>query len=358
MSRTVSLPVGFHPGWENEDETINSEGAEMRSVADSLVIFQSLRQSRDKWLTSTFPKFSVRGRGGKPPEVTPPPHHTKCLGKFELTIGPHIFQNTAVYEVSYLPHAEPTPPAAQSIPSAASISPIQQPGPADQSAHNSQYSSHESLAPNISVTPELSSKVNAALATNPILRNLFHLVGSGRATEDQVATLAALVHSMGNLPPDPRVLPQPPHQSSTHEPSASFLSSPPSVAPLRTKPFDVVIEFQEKLPDKWIIPRGYALLETTPSSTSSTKLDAILTVSPLINIGGPEPSEILPPGTSGPDTASPVVKLHWTGLIQPVIDLFARWCNDEQNIAENQGKLKPPASTFRFDPFFIQFIAK
>ena len=34
MARVVNLPLGEEPGWELEDEEINVEGAEFRSVAD------------------------------------------------------------------------------------------------------------------------------------------------------------------------------------------------------------------------------------------------------------------------------------------------------------------------------------
>ncbi len=64
------------------------------------------RIARSRWITSTFPKFSARTRGTKVAEVIPPPHTIKAHGKYDLTIGPHVFSNTAIYEVHYLPEAE------------------------------------------------------------------------------------------------------------------------------------------------------------------------------------------------------------------------------------------------------------
>ena len=53
-----------------------------------------------------FPKFSTRARGTKVAEVIPPPHTIKAHGKYDFTIGPHVFPNTAVYEVHYLPETD------------------------------------------------------------------------------------------------------------------------------------------------------------------------------------------------------------------------------------------------------------
>ena len=53
-----------------------------------------------------FPKFSTRARGTKVAEVVPPPHTIKAHGKYDLTIGPHVFSNTAIYEVHYLPETD------------------------------------------------------------------------------------------------------------------------------------------------------------------------------------------------------------------------------------------------------------
>ena len=153
--KVVYLPAGKRPGWELDDEEMNAEGEEWNSVADrcghylsppklfspivimtlSLVILQSLKQckylhlilngcvlngarntAREKWLTSAFPKFSGRARGSKHPELKPPAHSVvKSHNEFELSIGPHIFSNTRLYEVRYLPEHPQAIPAPSSL---------------------------------------------------------------------------------------------------------------------------------------------------------------------------------------------------------------------------------------------------
>lgn len=70
--------------------------------------------ARSKWVTTMFPKFSVKTRSGKTPEVTPPPHTTKAHGKYDLHVGPHVYHDTAIYEVHYLPAVEPIAEGLQS----------------------------------------------------------------------------------------------------------------------------------------------------------------------------------------------------------------------------------------------------
>lgn len=112
MSRTVDLPVGDRPGWELHDKLLKGEGSEFLSVAESLVLLQSLKQSRERWLTSAFPRLP-KGRGSKQVAQSVPLHEYKAHDKFELSVGPSIFPETALFEVVYTTdaHTPSTRPA-------------------------------------------------------------------------------------------------------------------------------------------------------------------------------------------------------------------------------------------------------
>ncbi|OBZ68606.1 hypothetical protein A0H81_11450 [Grifola frondosa] len=259
MLHTVKLPVGPRPGWELEEE--EEDGTELHSVSESLIILQSLRQSRNKWLSSTFPKFSAKARGGKPPDVVPPPHTIKAYGKFDLHVGPHVFANTAIYEVHYLPHVDPsqTVPQQQGVSSQRSMtgswvyevtkaqSPSTHTYPSGQAASAQPASPFTSLASDSFVTPALITQVNAAALSNPILANLLSLAASGRATADQLKTLGLLIQSLGSVR-------QPLYESGPSTLPASPMVVPPPPPPAPPKEFDIVIEFHERPTDRWVIP--------------------------------------------------------------------------------------------------------
>ncbi|KAI0782349.1 hypothetical protein BC629DRAFT_551152 [Irpex lacteus] len=182
-TRAVYLPAGTRPGWELNDDEINPEGGEWHNVADSLVILQSLKQSREKWLSSAFPKFSGRARGSKQPEVKPPAHSVKSHNRFEFSVGPHVFSNTRLYEIHYLPE-HPIPVASHA--------------PAPATPSTSQFDASPPSQPRFNdfVTPALLEQVTQAAATDPILHNLLTLAQRNQLSEDQRATLTAFVRSL------------------------------------------------------------------------------------------------------------------------------------------------------------------
>ncbi|KAI0964079.1 hypothetical protein AcW1_000981 [Taiwanofungus camphoratus] len=233
--------------------------------------------ARNKWLSATFPKFSAKTRGGKPPQIVPPPHTIKAHGRYDLTIGPHTFPKTAIYEVHYTPQAPapvPTnfhaplynPPASlylnSSFPESHQVTYMQQsiPPVTDPGTPSMQpLTTPPTPATDSYVTPSLISQVNAASMSNPALANLLQLAASGRATSDQLKTLGLLIQSLGTIqPPEAQAGP------SSSEPSHS------------AKEFDIVLEFQEKPSDRWIFPRGTVVLERVESGPLAAQQPDVL----------------------------------------------------------------------------------
>ncbi|KAJ7704230.1 hypothetical protein B0H14DRAFT_3028918, partial [Mycena olivaceomarginata] len=57
---TTEFPTGKRPGWELD---VSEDEPQPATVLESCVVLQSLRQSRDQWMYSAFPRFSGRVRG-------------------------------------------------------------------------------------------------------------------------------------------------------------------------------------------------------------------------------------------------------------------------------------------------------
>lgn len=328
----IELPVGSKPGWELEQPDTDADEEEslpLKSVADSLLVFHSLKQSRSNWLSSTFPKFSSKSRGGKVSDTVPPPHTIKSLGKFDFQVGPHIFPDTSVYEAHYL-NSTPVPPLPPSgsnqptastwqtapsfraptytpyFPYAASATPSATTYPSAQRASTPLVSAVASETP---ITPALINRVNDAAATDPILANFLQLAASGRATSDQLKTLALLIQSLASTQSSSMtrsalsgISGSEPHsifnllsgQASSSTPSTSTPATPPSSAthsypsndqpaPAQTtstptgsqpqKEYDLVLEFPERPYDRWLVPRVPVVCERVPSTGN---IEAIL----------------------------------------------------------------------------------
>ncbi|PIL31798.1 hypothetical protein GSI_06502 [Ganoderma sinense ZZ0214-1] len=288
MQRTVDLPTGPQPEWEIQEHDPPTDDLQLRSVAESLVLLQSLRQSRNKWVTSMFPKFSTKTRV-KTAEITPPPHTIKAHGKYDLCIGPHIFSGTAVYEVHYLPsvdqHSGPEAQSAQPTPSPSYFTAPTYPQPS-QSSPSSSSSSY--------VTPALSSRVATAAQTDPILANLLSAVISRTATAEQVKRLGVLVRQLEGIP----------ELGPLNGPPAPSPSAAPPFRPVSPKPFDIILEFHEKPSDKWILPRGDVFCERVgvAEGTWTRYADVITTTTMTPSCPPADPS-----GEQAPETHTPEV---------------------------------------------------
>ncbi|KZT74997.1 hypothetical protein DAEQUDRAFT_16849 [Daedalea quercina L-15889] len=347
---SLTLPVGAYPRWEQEngsEASDDDEPQELRSIPESLVVFQSLRQSRNKWLSSAFPKFSAKARGGKPPEVVPPPHSIKAHGKFDVRIGPHIFSDTTFYEVYYLPDTATGtgPPSGQAptfyayqthethqanIPfSTAQVAATALAGSSDVRRDLSDAS--------VTVTPDLVAQVSAAATTNPALKDLLHLAAVGKATAEQQKTLANLIRSMGTAPKQPESVLRKPSGSEASGSLGSAEAPHPIHPPRQVREFDIVIEFQEKPSDRWIVPRGPTACERVDTHSSSDVLLSIAlrpTASPHL-----DPSE-----QTTAYGASEVVSLRISEVSQSLWELLLRWSGGEDGIARSRDVLKDIAA--------------
>ncbi|KAK0466459.1 uncharacterized protein EV420DRAFT_831383, partial [Desarmillaria tabescens] len=325
MNRLVSvidLPVGSTPGWEVEKQDGDED---IKSVSESFVLCQSLRQSRDRWL-SFFPKFSSRSRGGKSSDISPPAHTIQSRGQCDLEVGPHIFPGTAFSEVHYL-SSQPQSQTPQSYQSASSSNSSHWASCGNTYSTNAaqtpppQTNDPQSSAPLLSslssvtiITPALIHQVNSAASSNPTLANLLQLAAAGKASPDQLQTLGLLIQSLAHSPAvmSQNAMPQ------------------PSYTPLPAKEFDLVFEFQETSSERWILPRGPALCERKiDSSVKDAAYDIIITT-------------CLSPTSDSTVTATPiddkgeVVTFRLIKAPLPVWDMVSRWVGGEEKMKENR----------------------
>ncbi|KAF8665426.1 hypothetical protein AX16_000445 [Volvariella volvacea WC 439] len=354
----IEFPVGERPGWEIE----HGKGEDLKSIADSLTLYQSLRQSRNRWIYSTFPKFWSKGRGKLTSETAPSNSH--CFrAKFELEIGPHIFPDTILYEVQYTPPQSSSSSANQAHTSntwrstpyvhylpqnqlaAGTTPPIIASTPTSQARSNNPAPSSYSVKPNSSpvvsslttvtpITPALISKVNTAAATNPILANLLHLAAAGRASPDQLKTLGLLIQSLSDTPPEPnlveRSLPVPSHShplapyNAAHSPSIAAQQPQTPVPPV--KDFDLILEFQNLPTERWLLPRGPVVCHKLPGEFPT---DIFLTV--RVPLGTDETL------AEKPDCPMPQAVVFCLKTVPLLVwDTLVRWIGGEEKMVANQ----------------------
>ncbi|KAI0756852.1 hypothetical protein C8Q80DRAFT_1130817 [Daedaleopsis nitida] len=287
MQRAVQLPTGPEPGWEFEEP--RPDDAELNSVPDSLVVLQSLRQSRSKWVTSTFSKFSTKARGSKVQEVVPPPHSIKA-------------------HVHYLPDVNSSGSESQTNTGSSS-----QPPPSTPSVPLTSLSY---------VSPALSSKVAIASKSNPVLANLLNAVINRTATDDQIKTLGLLIQSL----------------DSVQELDPADSGMPPRAA--SPKPFDIVLEFHERPADRWILPRGDVICERVDVAEGvfTRYTDVILTTS-LLPTGAATLDPLASNESSTEGVTPEVVSFRLSRLPQQLWELFQTWAGGPVKMEESRVKL-------------------
>jgi len=301
--------------------------------------------ARERWLSSTFPRFSTRAR--RVAEHVPPPHTIQTRGKCDLEIGPHIFPDTIFYEVHYLPQQSSSSSAPGGQPNTSSGSwqsrnPYGTYGPPPRPVeHQTSESDNPSapLSPAVTaITPALINQVNSAASSNPILANLLQLAAAGLATSDQLKTLGLLIQSLAspeNIQPTPaslgtldglRALPSGPT-------TAQVFSR--STAPVR--PFDLVIEFHETSYERWIFPRGPVTYERIANPLDTLSFDIILKARLPFgrNKTLDDPTTDLPLQDDIEESAQ-VVEFRVKNTPLPLWDTFTRWAGDQQRMEESQ----------------------
>ncbi|KAF8140624.1 hypothetical protein EV363DRAFT_1151718 [Boletus edulis] len=307
-----------------------------------------------------FPKFSSRGRGGKQPDVVPPPHTIYNRGRCTLQIGPHLFMDTTVFEVHYrsfpVTVSQPTMFVYQSAPGNPLSQAVHQPQTLSSSSPASAGESNpllSSLSSSLPVPPGLISHVNAAATSNPTLANLLQLAAAGRATPDQLKTLGLLIQSLTGSP----ATGAPAAASQSSAPGTDSSSTPLATAPATAqqyqapaKDFDIVIEFRDAPSDRWVFPRGPAAWDF--SALNDTGSFGDLTVSTIV----PFPSMIPPQDPLASEASAPtelpsrhVVEFHFKMASSYIWDTFSRWVGPKEKMEENRKILKeiePPEQKY------------
>lgn len=295
-----------------------------------------------------FPKFSSRGRGGKQPDVVPPPHTIYNRGRCTLQIGPHLFVDTTVFEVHYRPLpvavSQPTTFVYQSAPGNSLSQAVHQPQTPSSSSSASAGESNallSSLSSTLPVTPGLVSQVNAAATSNPTLANLLQLAASGRATPDQLKTLGLLIQSLTSSQVTDILT-----TISQGAPGTDSSTTPLPTAPAATqqyqyqqtvKDFDIVIEFRDAPSDRWIFPRGPATCESVSTLGDSGSIGdlAVSTIVPFpsMTLQDPPASETNAPAEL---PSKQVVEFHFKMASSYIWDTFSRWVGPKERMEENR----------------------
>ncbi len=186
------------------------------------------------------------------------------------------------------------------------------------------------------VTPTLISQVNAAAESNPTLSKLLHTAAAGRATPEELRTLGLLTRSVGiGVDPPPPPAPAPPAPAPSQVPEQPA----PLIPPEPVKEFDLVIEFQERLSDKWVFPRGFVSIEVQQPITSlSSRFDVSMNVAlPFSTASGSLAAEKGTQLESVPvHQPSRVVTFRWVAVHQGVHELLMRWAGGESKIIRNR----------------------
>lgn len=314
----------------------------------------------------------------------------RSLGKFDFQVGPHTFPDTSVYEAHYLPSTPaPQPPRPVSnqpstsnwqtappyraptytpyFPYGASATPSAATYPSLQRASTPLVSAVASETP---ITPALISRVNDAASTDPILANFLQLAASGRASSDQLKTLALLIQSLASAqsssmplsvlssitgPELPSPLNPPGLQTSSPTPSSSASSAPPNPvthsqpnsdnpSPVQTtttptppqtpKEFDLVLEFPERPYDRWLVPRVPVVCERTPPSGN---VEAILL---LFALPFPKPKQTQGETESATSTSTDlpqeVVQFRITKVHQAFWASLLNWAGGSAKVETNR----------------------
>lgn len=298
-----------------------------------------------------------------------------------MHIGPHIFPETTIYEVTYAssqptPAVGPTPgPAPSSNPYWSSTmaynAQYQQQQPANkpatpQSTNNtvsnlsapvqaigssagnpvSATSPASSVPPITHVGLDLIGKVNQAAENDPLLSKLLKLAAGGHATPDQLKTLGLLIQSLDSIAfPGPTATPAP--QSSAPLPAPVKPSNdyyqryPPQVPVVPAKPFDIVLEFRESAGDRWLFPRGSVFWETIPN-TADPRINPDIALTTCLSNDG-RISECLAEATgkgSAESNARYPVTIRFKEAPLTLSDTIYRWIGGTETNASNKQQIE------------------
>lgn len=223
-----------------------------------------------------------KGRGSKQVAQNVPLHEYKAHDKFELSVGPSIFPETALFEAVYTTDAHSSP-----------------------------------SRPSGFASPELINMVSAAEASNPELKLLLDQIRTKPAYEADYKRLGELLQSM---------FPDHFGPNATAQTSAA-----------RSHKWDLVIELREKPTDRWIFPRGVVQLGKAYDTGKGKRFDVMIsTMLPYtqeqigLDLKTLDQQNLANAFTDSDGKPNPV-SFHWKGVTQHICDLLTQWSLQPEN---------------------------
>ncbi|CAG8529884.1 9416_t:CDS:10 [Dentiscutata erythropus] len=350
----LTLPKYSRPQTEEEM-------ASMHNYRDSGILLLSLTQSRQAWTSSILKKFSSKQEviyQPKLPEYTNPNAIVSLLGKCHITIGPHTFYDTKIYEAVYekempnpdiqvgnfqiqqptqlgslqSPAQQQTQSSAQSLtqtpPSVIQL-PLQQPLPATHTQQSSQAktptsgTSSTSSPTNLNTstpkvppqaTPQLTAFMQTVLqSVNPtqilaIQEHLRHPQVAAHMSIEQKNALISQLTIIHQLLTSTQIAQQKTQQQTVHSRTQS-----PAMRVRQVVRHEVLLEFKETKNDKWLFPKD-AILEALSMSEPYDVLASFYL---------PQNED-----TSGSKQQHQPVTMHMTNITQPMLDALKKATND------------------------------
>lgn len=275
-----------------------------------------------------MPKFSSKSRSTKNPGVVPPPHSSESLGHCDIYIGPHVFYQTAIYQIKYAPpNQQPTTyymPQSSQNPWSSSTGTYGTTSYGATPYYQSATQSQESSNPLVAITPELLNRVTMAGTTNPTLANLLRLAASKHATQEELRRLGALIRSLAAIPEEIYSTQAPPQQIPT--------------TPI--KPPDLVLEFQERAGTQFLLPRGSSLCQRVESASEDVNYDVMLTTCLRVpKARAPTPSDPQAP----PEDTEDVITFRFASASQEFWHFLSSWVGD--STTQNKEAIEKKVST-------------
>ena len=255
-----------------------------------------------------------------------------------MSIGPHTFPGTSLYEVKYLPSVNITATAPSYSQAGTSYSqPSAQVGQSSHSAPQSSPSGQLPAAPGAHpyATQELSNIVFQAAEKDPQLKQLLHLAHSGTATAAQLNEVSRIVQSL---------IPESPAQAAPPPPAPVQQAPPPPV-----RDFDFVIEFQERPSDRWRIPRTMAYCEVVGLGEVAMTLRLPFPRDEFGSQIDKTPSGETS-GNEGPPLPPQLVRLRWKGIYEMTWNSFVAWCGGQETMDANKKILQEIVSSVSMRP--------
>lgn len=124
MGKSMRAIQALCGAWKRGENDCNHElPINAQSTCGSLVLLQSLQQTRQHHVQELFPIFTTtQGSRSKnkakqaEEENSIPKHNIRLIGKCGLTVGPVSFQNVSLWECRFLEYHDPVPPPRSKTP--------------------------------------------------------------------------------------------------------------------------------------------------------------------------------------------------------------------------------------------------